>query len=303
MRASRHTIPETGFITTSMECTSCPLCGSSEIIDDSHRGERICTNCGTVIEEKKFDFSADRRAFTAEEIEKRRHNGDPINPLTEIAWMTEIKPTGNNVSADFNRIVDLNRRLPWNQKNLLIAFNAIKRVCASLTLPQYIAIDAAIYYRKMQKRNVLRGRSINGFVGACLYLACRVNKIPRSVNDICAEMPGTTARDIRICFTVIINELKIRLPRIDAIALLQRYIGRLAMSQEIACTAAQLIQMYRKNINMSGKDPKGIIAAAIYIACKNCEEIAPQSYIAEHCSVTEVTMRSRIKEFKALHLD
>jgi len=299
-RVSHATIPESGSIITSMERTYCPACGSSEVIDDSHRGERICTSCGTVIEEKEFDFSADRRAFTAEEIEKRKHNGGPITALTDIAWTNVIKVTDRNGNADFRRIIKWNSRLSWEKKNFLMATNEIKRVCAALSLPRVVAETAATYYKKMQKLNVMRGRSINGFVGACVYLACRVNKIPRSVDDVYAEMPDTTDRDIRICFKVLVTELGIKLPRIDANALLPRFASALGISQEATGLAEQLMSAYGHHVSISGKDPKGIIAAAIYIACKNLGEITAQKLVAEHCGVTEVTMRSRIKEFTAL---
>jgi len=300
MRTSHDTPVETGSIITSMERMLCPECGSNELIEDIHRGERICSNCGTVVEENTFDFSADRRAFTTEEIVKRKHNGGPITALTDIAWTNVIKVTDRNGSADLKRAARWNSRFSWEKKNFLMAANEIKRVCASLSLPRVVAETAATYYKKMQKRNVMRGRSINGFVGACVYLACRVNKIPRSVDDVYAEMPDTTDRDIRICFKVLVTELGIKLPRIDANALLPRFASALGISQEATGIAEQLMSAYARHTTISGKDPKGIIAAAIYIACKKVGETTAQKLVAEQCGVTEVTMRSRIKEFNAL---
>lgn len=299
-RTLQDTHLENGFIITSMESIFCPECGSNELIEDIHRGERICSNCGTVVEENTFDFSADRRAFTAEEIEKRKHNGGPITALTEIAWTNVIKITDRNGSADLKRAAKWNSRLSWEKKNFLMAANEIKRVCANLSLPRVVAETAATYYKKMQKRNVMRGRSINGFVGACVYLACRVNKIPRSVDDVYAEMPESTDRDIRICFKVLVTELGVKIPKIDANALLPRFASTLGISQEAIGIAEQLISTYGRHTSISGKDPKGIIAAAIYLACKKTGEIKPQRLITEKCGITEVTMRSRIKEFLAL---
>lgn len=33
---------------------TCPFCNSSEIEEDSGRGDAICTNCGTVLEESNI---------------------------------------------------------------------------------------------------------------------------------------------------------------------------------------------------------------------------------------------------------
>jgi transcription initiation factor TFIIB len=276
----------------------CPDCGGHALIEDPHRGELICSTCGTVVEDESFDFSQERRAFTAEEVENRKHNGSPISALSDISWTTVIKTTDKNSSSELKRAVKWNSRLSWDKKNLLIAVNEIKRICTNLSLPRIVAETAATLYKKVQKLNVLRGRSINGFVGACVYLACRMNKIPRSVNEVYAEMPTTTDRDIRICYRVLIGELGIKVPRINATSLLPRYASALAISQESTVLAEKLLSDFEASTNTAGKDPKGMIAAAIYLACKQTGELKAQKAIATGCLITEVTLRSRIKEFQ-----
>jgi len=283
----------------SVENIICPDCGGSSLIEDIHRGELICSQCGTVVEDEAYDFSQERRAFTAEEVENRKHNGSPISALSDISWTTVIKTSDKNSSSELKRAVKWNSRLSWDKKNLLIAVNEIKRVCTNLSLPRIVAETAATYYKKVQKMNVLRGRSINGFVGACVYLACRMNKIPRSVNEVYAEMPTTTDRDIRICYRVLVGELGVKVPRMSATSLLPRYASALVISQESTVLAEKLLSDFETSTNTAGKDPKGMIAAAIYLACKKTGETKAQKAIACGCLITEVTLRSRIKEFQA----
>nr|MDO8118568.1 hypothetical protein [Candidatus Sigynarchaeota archaeon] len=164
-------------------------------------------------------------------------------------------------------------------------------------MPRVVAETAATIYKKIQKLNVLRGRSINGFVGACVYLACRMSKIPRSVNEVYEEMPNTTDRDIRICYRVLLNELSIKVPKINAVALLPRYASAIGISPESQCIAEKLLAAFEGGRNTTGKDPKGMIAAAIYLACKMRDEETAQKRVATACGVTEVTLRSRIKDF------
>jgi len=49
----------------------CPYCGSTEIIYDSERGEYICTNCGTVLQEHVVDLTGGRKAYDEEERRRR----------------------------------------------------------------------------------------------------------------------------------------------------------------------------------------------------------------------------------------
>ena len=45
-----------------------------------------------------------------------------------------------------------------------------------------------------------------------------------------------------------------------------------------------------------GKNPVGIVAACIYIACNELEEKRTQREIAQSLNITEVTIRNRYKE-------
>ncbi len=48
----------------------------------------------------------------------------------------------------------------------------------------------------------------------------------------------------------------------------------------------------------AGKDPMGLAAAALYIACVMCDEKRTQKMIADAAGVTEVTIRNRYKGLK-----
>ncbi|NMC05263.1 MAG: hypothetical protein GYA24_08635 [Candidatus Lokiarchaeota archaeon] len=281
------------------DSATCPDCSSTNLIEDAHRGELICSVCGTVVEACSFDFSQEKRAFTAEEVENRKHNGSPISALSDISWTTVVRATDKNSNAQLKRAVKWNARLSWDKKNFLIAVNEIKRVCTNLGLPRIVAETAATLYKKIQKLNVQRGRSINGFCGACVYLACRMNMVPRSMNEVYDEMPNTADRDIRICYRVLINVLGVKAPKINPVALVSRYASIIGASPESESLAERLLATFENGTNTAGKDPKGLIAAAIYMACKKNGENKPQKHIAIACGITEVTLRSRIKEFQA----
>ena len=279
---------------------TCPECGSTNLIMDDHRGELICPQCGTVVEAQSFDFSQEKRAFTAEEIENRKHNGSPISALSDISWTTIIKVNEGNSSEELKRAVRWQSRLTWTKKNRLIAFNEIKRICTNLALPRLVAETAATLYKKVQKKKILRGRSINGFVGACVYAACRINKIPRSVVEIYEQMHYTTDRDIRICYRVLLNELNLKVPKLNPIQLMPRYASQLNIHQTVITKAEQILLNAQGKLRTAGKDPKGYIAASLYIACQQLGEHRSQKQIASVCNITEVTLRSRIKEFQRL---
>ena len=63
--------------------------------------------------------------------------------------------------------------------------------------------------------------------------------------------------------------------------------------------AADLLYESRKNgLRAMGKDPKGLAAAALYMSCKIEGEKRTQAQIAEIARITEVTLRTRVKQIK-----
>jgi len=51
-------------------------------------------------------------------------------------------------------------------------------------------------------------------------------------------------------------------------------------------------------LKRTGKDPKGLAAACIYIAAKDGAIRKTQSLVADIAKITEVTLRSRAKQIK-----
>ncbi|MBA7593039.1 hypothetical protein ES708_35249 [subsurface metagenome] len=63
--------------------------------------------------------------------------------------------------------------------------------------------------------------------------------------------------------------------------------------------ALEMLRVASKNgLARTGKDPKGLAAACIYIAAKDGAIRKTQSLVADIAKITEVTLRSRAKQIK-----
>ncbi|MFX0098215.1 MAG: hypothetical protein ACFFCS_01450 [Candidatus Hodarchaeota archaeon] len=78
------------------------------------------------------------------------------------------------------------------------------------------------------------------------------------------------------------------------------YASQLNIHQSVITKAEQILINAQGKLNTAGKAPKGYIAASLYIACQQLGEHRSQKQIASVCNITEVTLRSRIKEFQKL---
>ncbi|MHA2288045.1 MAG: transcription initiation factor IIB, partial [Promethearchaeota archaeon] len=127
------------------------------------------------------------------------------------------------------------------------------------------------------------------------YLAIRIKKIPRTLQEILDES-AENEKDIRRCYRVLIRELNIKSPNTNPSALIPTYIANLKLNHEVLESATKIVNTFSAKFSTSGKDPKGIVAGAIYLACKLKGLELTQKQIADVVGITEVTLRSRFKE-------
>ncbi len=273
----------------------CPEC-KGQIITIQDTGEVVCSQCGLVLKGRIIDFShSGKRAFTAQEKQIRERTGSPISILLPDMGLTTVIDKKNIVNPDLKRAAKWNSRISWEKRNLLIATTELKRICSNLNLPDYIKFEAISLYKKAFKRKLLRGRSINGMVAACIYYACREKRIPRTLQEILDET-SVSAKDVRRFYRTLIKEFNLKTPSTDPIALIPRFITELGLDSEIEGLTIKILNAYKSNISMSGKDPKGIVAGVLYLACKIRKINLTQKRIANTVGITEVTLRSRYKE-------
>ena len=80
------------------------------------------------------------------------------------------------------------------------------------------------------------------------------------------------------------------------------YVSKIAekngISGKAQGAAIAILREARRTRVSAGKDPMGLAAAALYIACLQHNERKTQKDIAEAAGVTEVTIRNRYKTLK-----
>ena len=277
--------------------SKCPECGSKDVITDTQRGEAICSNCGLVLHDRALNMEQERRAFTSEERSKRARTGAPITNLLPDMGLTTIIDTPNPQNQRLWRAVKWQNRLPWSKRNILIATTEIKRIAGILNLPQDVKETAAQIYKKAYNKRLLRGRSIKAMVAACLYYACRASKIPRTLQEILDEST-VDGKEMRKAYRTLVKELHLKVPSLDPSILVSKFISELHFSNNVEIRVLEILRAVKDERFITGKDPKGLVAAAMYIAGRELGEAKSQQEIAHAVGITEVTLRSRAKGFQ-----
>ncbi|MHC1567900.1 MAG: transcription initiation factor IIB [Candidatus Syntropharchaeia archaeon] len=298
------------------EQSSCPECDSPNIIRNHERGEIFCEDCGLVIEEGMIDPGPDWRAFDSDQMEKRARAGAPMTYMihdkglsTFIDWKNQDshgKALSSKERVKYHKLREWQKRISVSgssEKSLVYALSEIERMASALGIPQNVRESAALMYRKMMEKKLVRGRSIEGLATAALYAACRKHGVPRTLDEM-SEVSKVSQKEIGRAYRFISRMLGLKLAVSSPVEFVSRFCSKLNLDGEVRAKSMEILQKAEEKELMSGKDPISIVAAAIYIASILCGDHRTQKEVADATGVTEVTIRNRYRELvEALNID
>jgi len=285
----------------------CPECGSVNLIHDYDTGETVCGDCGLVIYGQMIHKGPEWRAFTQEEKNSRSRVGMPtFYSVHDKGLSTAISQVDRDA---LGRKLSLSTRLQmWRLRKWQIRSRVhssidrnlaqeLDRLSDKVYIPSPIKEKAAVIYRKALDKSLVRGRSIAAITAAAVYAACRGSGTPRALHEI-AEASLVDKKDVARCYRLLLRELDMHMPIADPLTYVSKIAERTGISGKTQGIAIQILREARKKRAAAGKDPMGLAAAALYIACLQNNEKKTQKDIAEAAGVTEVTVRNRYKSLK-----
>jgi len=287
----------------------CQNCKGKTVVFDHGTGEKICSGCGIVlyVEREYIDPLLDTNTNLS-----NMNLGTPSSlahhdkNLSTMISYSNVDADGIAISVDQRSAIQRMRR--WNKisnnnrsyhRNLKNAFAVLIRIKDKLSLSETIVEKSAYYYRKILDQNLIKGRSIKGFVVACVYVSCREMNVPRTIEEI-AEISNTDKIFAGKCYRLLVRKLKVRLPSIDSTSHLGRIANNAGISERTLRHAVQMMSQIKDDPVSFGKDPCAIAVAVLYGACLDKGEKTSQSRISLAGNVSVVTLRKRFLDIKKI---
>ncbi len=289
---------------TMMSSPKCPSCGDKKLVTDQNTGELFCSKCGLVVTDRITDTGAEWRSFSSDEGSKARTGAGTSLTMHDMGLSTVIgaankdatgKPLSASVKSSIERLRTWDSRSQAHSsadRNLRHALNEMDKLKDKLALTDAVIEKAAYIYRKAMEKKLVRGRSIQGLVAACLYASCRNTETPRTLNDI-ANGINIRRKDVARCYRLIFRELELKMPVVDPVRGVSRIASIAELSEKSKRKAIMILNQAKEIGMVAGKDPMGIAAAALYLACISTGEVKSQKDISIASGVTEVTIRNR----------
>jgi transcription initiation factor TFIIB len=279
-------------------------------ITDADSGEVICITCGTVVSDKAIEIGPEWRSFTNSGVSLRV--GMPTSLAKHDQGLStkigrENRDFTGEMIFDSSILSILQRIRTWDYRTQTrsskgtsrkIAFGQLDRLKQKLALPDPVVQKAAYIYRKIQQKKIVRGRTINGAMAACVYIACREARIPRTFDEV-ARINNITRKEVSNAYIAIVLGLDLRIPLIDPIRCLVKLANKIHVDEKIKRYAIGYLKQVTDSNLSAGKDPMSIAATVLYLTCLHYgDESRTQRYFAEAAGISDVTIRNRRQELE-----
>ena len=290
------------------EMMMCPECGGT-IFTDVHTGEELCTHCGLVVNEVMVNHGGERRVYDPETEEATSRHGPWRNESTYDRGLNTYmqgtrdaygNPLSENALTQMRRLQRHDSRSKVSEtvaRNLSAAMVELDRLSSRLSLPAHAKEYAAHLYRRALTQDMIRGRSIDSFVAACIYLSCRLLSLPRSLKTVVRES-GRSYQETSLLYRFMLKEFGVKPPVDEPAKFIPHLASAVGVSRRVERRAIQIVDAARGSSALVGKDPRGVAGAALYLALELEGERIVQKRIATEVDTTEVTLRNRYRELK-----
>jgi transcription initiation factor TFIIB len=288
----------------------CSLCNSTLTIFDAEAGEIVCSNCGVVIQDNIESLEKEWRAYTAEALRGKERSGMPtslaIHDRGLSTYISDSHVDAAGVIISPEQMSKIRRLQKWNKisnfnsraytRNLKNAFALLSRIKDKLSLIDAVTEKAAYYYRKALTKKLIKGRSIEAMIVACIYAACRELSILRTLEEI-AKAANTDKVFAGKCYRLLLRHLKIQnLPLVDCGNYLSRTANNANVSEKSYRKALEMLSMVKKDPISFGKDPNALAVAVLYAACIREGEKVSQGRMALAGNTSIVSLRKRFAD-------
>jgi transcription initiation factor TFIIB len=277
---------------------TCPECGGDTETAD---GETICAECGLVLTEYLIDHgpewsgrdsNGESRSRTGAPLTEARHDRGLSTKIGHSRGLTDRQ------QRMFARLRTHHSRANLRSKrrrNQLFAFSEIRKIAADLGLPTHVRDQACSLFRSAQRADLIRGRTLEGFAAAAVYIAARVGHISRTREEITTAAKSHIP-ELKVALTAMNRDLGVQVPPPAPKEYLPRFASVLGLGRRVEARAAALLEEVPTEGPGAGRHPSGVAAGCLYTAAKQLDVELTQKALAEVAHISPVTLRNTYQE-------
>ncbi|XP_017023579.1 transcription factor IIIB 90 kDa subunit [Drosophila kikkawai] len=262
----------------------CRNCGSNEIEEDNARGDRVCMNCGSVLE--------DSLIVSEVQFEEVGHGA------AAIGQFVSADSSGGATNYGYGKF-QVGSGTESREVTIKKAKKDITLLCQQLQLSQHYADTALNFFKMALSRHLTRGRKSTHIYAACVYMTCRTEGTSHLLIDI-SDVQQICSYELGRTYLKLSHALCINIPSVDPCLYIMRFANRLQLgpkTHEVSMTALRIVQRMKKDCMHSGRRPTGLCGAALLIAARMHDFSRTLVDVIGVVKIHESTLRKRLSEF------
>jgi len=267
-------------------------------------GDLVCGDCGLVLGSRIVDTRSEWRTFANDEGDDPSRVGAAMDPLLDgmeqLDTVISFRDGGSGIARELQRAASRSQS-SRSERNLMQAFRDISSWCDQFSLPKTISDIAKQLYKRSDEEKLLRGKSLDAVIAACIFIACRQAHVPRTFREIC-NLTHVSKKTLGQCYKALEQAFNLTpgahhtQSTISAVNpssstgaedLLVRYCNHLDLPPNVHPICAEIIKEARLKGIADGRSPVSIAGGAIYFTChllgkpKSAKEISLVAGVSE----------------------
>lgn len=180
--------PYQADLNNTMQCNDCGV--PTLLQEEVSSGDIVCTECGLVVGARIVDMGSEWRTFANDEAgDDPSRVGDAGNEIYGPSALETKVDMRRDQGASYKIMKSLNaaNKKIQNEKGQA-AINAgmakIKDLVDKIHGGGNVIKQAQSLFREVEEAKALKGKSADAAVAGCIFIACRMEKVPRTFREI-----------------------------------------------------------------------------------------------------------------------
>ncbi|ORZ15294.1 cyclin-like protein [Absidia repens] len=280
----------------------CPDCRVTppQIVEEFASGDLVCGDCGLVLGDRIIDTRSEWRTFANDEGDDPSRVGAAANPLldgNQLDTVISRRDGGTGAAKDLNKVHGRASGMK-GERNLVQSYKDIGAMCDSISLSKIVSDTAKQLYKRVEDEKLLRGKSSDAIIAACIFIACRQEKVGRTFREICA-LTRVPKKEIGRCYKSLQSKLQTNTSIMNSEDLMSRFCSNLLLPPYVQKAGVDLVKRAKELGTLAGKSPISVAAACIYLVSYLYRVPKTTRDIAHVAGVSEVTIKSAYKSLYA----
>jgi transcription initiation factor TFIIB len=251
------------------------------------------------------------QTFANDEGDDPSRVGAAIDPLMDgveqLDTIISFRDGGTGVARELQRAASRSQASTRSERNLVQAFRDISSWCDQFSLPKTISDIAKQLYKRSDEEKLLRGKSLDAVIAACIFIACRQARVPRTFREIC-NLTHVPKKTLGQCYKTLEQAFNLssgahqnatdgskpdaaNVKTTRAEDLLSRYFNHLDLPPNFQPVCESIIKTARQKGIAIGRSPISICGGAIWFTSQLLGQPKPLKEVSQVAGVSEGTIK------------